>query len=169
MTARWDMVGKPISTADMAAVIPTVFQPFGIPSLALPQVLKGIGVGLIFHASLFTNLTMEIWSDQGGSPAKLLATSTTTWTKAQIDAEFTTGSYRFSYVGFDFAGFAMKPGATYHLAVRATGYTGDDTNHIAWRHVYPDNPYAAEFSITPVEARKAAVMPYEAVIFAAEA
>lgn len=162
------MIGKPISTADMAAATPAVFQGFGIPSSEAPKVLKGVGVGLIFHAALFTNLSLEIWSDQGGSPARLLATSTTTWTKAQIDTQF-ANSYKALSVGFDFAPFALKPGAKYHLAVRATGYTGNDTNHIGWRRLYPDNPYASAYSITPVEARKAAVMPLEAVIFAADA
>lgn len=160
----WKMIGKPISTAEMALTVPTISQRWRLPTSKPNSLLQGAGVGLIFHDSLFTNLSLELWSDRSGSPSKLIATSQTTWTKTQVDAQFPL-DYKVVFMGFEFTPVPIRKGVYYHLALRATGYTGNDDNHIAWRHQYPDPAYAVSFD---EEVVNAAWYPLEAMIFAAE-
>lgn len=148
----------------MAASIPTVSQRFKIPTTKPHSLLQGAGLGVIFHDSLFTALSLELWSDRSGSPSKLIATSETAWTKTQVDARFPL-DYKCVFMGFQFTPVSLRKGVWYHLALRATGYTGDTTNHIAWRHQYPDPAYPVTFD---EEVINAAWYPLEAMIFAAE-
>lgn len=160
--STWTMVGKPFATADMSATVPTLYWRFRIPTTGTEHFLKGAGAGVIFYGTpVFTALSAEIWSDQGSAPRKLIANSTTSWLKAQL----ITLAHGCKYVGFDFPAVPLFPGAYYHLALRASGYTGTNASHIAWKHSYPDPQYAPGFT---VETKKAGVMAFDSVIFAAE-
>src|SRR3990167_7304567 len=132
----WNMVGNPITTADNGASIPTVYQRFRLPTTKFHGLLQGVGLGLIFHDAIYTALTVELWADTDGLPSALLATSSTTWTKTQIDALYPL-DYKCLFIGFQFALFPLRKGTWYHLVLRPTVYTGDATNHIAWRNSYP--------------------------------
>ena len=163
----WNMIGKPITTAENSATIPGVFQRFRIPGPNPHMLLQGIGCGIIFHDPAFTALSAELWADDGsGSPSVLLATSLTSWLKTEIDAQYTL-DYKCLWMGFEFTPYPLRRDVWYHLALRMTGYTGNDTNHIAWRHSYPDAQYQTNLGFT-IEAKKAAKVPLEAMIFAAE-
>lgn len=160
----WKMIGRPLSTADMAAAIPVVTQRIQLPTTKPKMLLQGAGLGVIFHDSIFTALTLELWADRAGSPSKLITTSTNQWTKAQVDAQFPL-DYKCVFMGFEFTPVPLVRGIDYHLALRASGYTGNTDNHIAWRHQYPDPAYPVAFD---EEVCNAAWYPLEAMIFAAE-
>lgn len=161
-----NVIGKPISTAENSSTIPGVSQRFRLPTSKPHSLMQGVGLALVFHAATYTDLTVELWADRDGSPSKLIATSQTSWTQAEVDAELPL-SYKLAWLGFEFTPVPLRKGVWYHIALRATGYTGDNTNHIAWVHQYPDPVYDDDLAFT-VEAKKAGVMPLFATIFAAE-
>lgn len=166
MPAKWTMIGKVITTADNSASIPVVSQKFRIPTTKQNSLLKGVGLGLIFHDAIYDDVYVELWSDRAGSPSKKIATSSTTWTKAQVDASYAL-DYKALYMGFQFSQpLPLRKGTYYHVVLRATNYTGDDTNHIAWRHAYPDPAYQS--FVAPLEAIDAASIFLETLIIAAE-
>lgn len=165
MTVKWDMVGKGITTAEMAQAIPAHFQRFRLPTTFPHSMLQGVGLGVIFYLPTYTNLFVEIWNDRQGLPTKKLAT-TTTWAKTEVDAQFPK-AYKFLYMGFDLATpLMLRKGVYYNLALRGAGYTGDVSNHIAWRHAFPVSQYVQSQSLVLV---KAAKFPLESVLFTAEA
>ena len=161
----WTMTGKQIFTADNSATIPVIAQKFKIPSTKSQSLLQGVGLGLIFYDAAFDDLRVELWADSSGSPAKLIATSSTVWTKAEIDAAYPL-DYKFIRMGFKFdPPVTLKKGTDYHVAVRVANYTGDASSHIAWRHNYPDPFYDYSGGIETIDAAKVFL---EAAIFAAE-
>lgn len=166
MPSNLNVVGKPISTAENAATIPGVSQRFRLPATKPNSLLQGVGLGLVFHDSIYANLSVELWADRAGSPSLLLATSQTVWTKAQVDAAYPL-DYKLLWIGFQFTPFPLRRETWYHLALRAGTYTGDDTNHIAWLHAYPDVIYGDALGFD-IEAIKSAVVPLSAAVFAAE-
>lgn len=144
----WRMIGKPYETAEMSGT-PTITQKFVCTT---NQILKGINAGIIFYNDpTFTNIALRLYSDQGGSAKSLIATSSTIYTKAQCMAG-DTNSYRI--MGFTFGGIHLRAGMTYHLALYATGYTGDSSAHIAWRSSYPDPQYRTGLTLNAAKAAK---------------
>lgn len=165
----WEMVGRPISTADAAAATPTISQKFQIPStLTKGAILKGVGLPLIYYNNpAFSSVTLELWSDRGGSPQDKIGESNHSWTKTQIQTNvITTEAHGVVYMGFEFDELPLRPGVVYHLALRIGAYTGDETTFLAWKHVHPDPAYTTGLTLEVV---KAGISPLEAVIFAAEA
>lgn len=162
----WNMIGKPITTADNVASIPVVSQRFRVPTTKFHSLLQGVGLGIIFHDATYAALGVELWADRDELPSVLIASSTTSWTKAQVDANYAE-DYKCLFMGFEFTPYPLRKGTWYHLVLRPTTYTGDATNHIAWRHSYPDAQYRDALGFT-IEAIKAAKVPLEAMIFAAE-
>lgn len=160
------MVAKPISTAEMSSVVPAIYQRFKIPTTKTNCLLNGIGVAMVLYAAAYDEISLELWSDRDGLPGAKIADSSSVWTKDQIDAQFPL-AYSFLYAGFEFAKVPLKKGAFYHVAIRATGYTGDATSFIAWCHAYPDTQYPDGLLFT-VETIKAGIMPLVASIFASE-
>ena len=166
MSAVWNMIGRPIATADNDSTIPTIYQRFRLPAAGPTFMVQGVGLGVILHAAAFTDLSVEIWNDVAGVPTTKIATSLTAWTKAAIDAQFPL-DYKFLYAGFQFSPLLLRAGVYYNLAVRLTGYTGDATSHVAWRQSYPDCQYPSALGFT-VQAIDAAVMPLECNFFGSE-
>lgn len=92
------------------------------------------------------SMSLKIYSNSAaGLPDQLLATSTNSWTKAQIIAansmNFTTLNNAIFSLYFNFNYFNLKSGVQYHLVTNGTGYTGSDSSHLAWRKGYPDPVY----------------------------
>lgn len=155
----WRMVGKPYATADMVGT-PTVSQKF---SLTENQIIRGINAGVIFYNTpVFTSLYLKLYSDRGGSPAYLFATSTNSYTQAQCLAG-DTNSYRI--LGFTFADIPARLSTTYHAVLYASGYTGDASSHIAWRTTYPDPQYRTGITTS---AEKGANQPFEFAIISGD-
>lgn len=160
------IVGKPLSTADLSASVPTVSQKVTIPSANDDVILKGVGIGLIFFANpVFTSIGMEIWSDRNGSPGKLIASSNHTYSRAEIQAAVDSENYGFVHAGFEFDEIPLRRGIPYHVAIRAVGYTGDSSTFLGWRNTHPDPQYTTGLTITVI---KGGIAPLEVNMFGAE-
>ena len=146
--SSWKHVVKPYDSADMSATVPTIFQRLKIGTTYGHYLLHGITAGLCFVGSpVFTALTAELWSDDGDSPGKLIATSTTSWSKAQC----LTLDHAVKFIGFAFNKVPLRAGLNYCIALRASVYTGSDTSYIAWRFSYPDPQYQTGLTLQAVK------------------
>ena len=141
----WRMIGKPFATADMVGT-PTISQKVLLPN---DCVLKAVRAGVIQYANpAWTNLTMKIYSDRSGVIGKLLHTSTT----LVLKAAFSTLDHAYKETYFDFDYPVLKGGDSYHFVLSASGYTGNDSAHLAWRTAYPDPVYRTGFTPTAANA-----------------
>lgn len=155
----WRMLYIPIFTADNAAAIPTIAQKFRLQVGEENKILAGLVAGVICYGNpVFTAITMELWTDKAGAPGRLLTTSTTQFTKAQILTLGGAGNSAYSQLGFGFPRIPMKAGMFYHAVVRLSGYTGVEGSHVGWRQSYPDPQYRTGITIESVEAAK---FPFE--------
>jgi hypothetical protein len=133
----WKVWANPILTADLAA---GVSQKVRFNSNV---VLRACRIWLIFYNNpALTDLTMKIYSNDGGVPRKLLHSSTTTLTKSQIitlENGVKEVYFDFNYPSFDGDDF-------YHFVLTGSGYTGTASSHIAWRVGWPDPVYLTNFT-----------------------
>jgi len=118
---------------------------------------------VFFSSPTFTTLSMNIYSDRNGSPGAIVKTSSKTWTKAEIIAEGTQLETGAAFTDlrngviklyWDWDDFPLKGGTKYHMVFNATGYTGDENSHIAWRKGWPDPVYTEGFTTTIISAAK---------------
>lgn len=155
---NWRMIGKPFATLDMGS-LPTISQRILIgKSISLDSVQLGL---VIYNNPTFTSLNCKIYSDDSGSPRKLLHTSTTSWLKAQIN----TLDHGYKFVGFSFNKPLLKSSIYYHIVLDGVGYVGNDGSHLAWRQAYPDPQYRNGLTL---EAANADNHPFEYSIIGAE-
>ncbi len=142
----WKMLVKPFDTADMTGT-PPISQRFKVSDISLSYLLNGVSLGVVFYGDpAFTALTAELWSDRGGSPIRLLESSSNSYLKADCLTTFTNG---YKFLGFSFANpYPLKNGTYYHIALRASGYTGITTSYVALRHSYPDPQYRTGLTLT---------------------
>jgi hypothetical protein len=148
----WRVFGERFDTADFSGT-PRVFQPV---TFHRELELKAIRTWLIYYNSpTFTNLSLRIYSDIGGSLGQLIATANTVWTGTQISS--LANACKEVYFEFTNAP-SFKAEDDYNISLWATGYTGDDTAHLAWVRSVPDpvNPLNVTVSL-----EKAAVLPFK--------
>lgn len=130
----WRVLVKPLATADVSGL--TVSQQFKHPTKKM--VLQGAHVGLVGYGNpAFTDLKLRIYSDRNNSPGKLIAESTTTYTKAQVH----TQNNFLKFAGFSFNPVQLLANTAYHLVLYPSGYTGNDSSFLAWKYGYPDPQY----------------------------
>lgn len=150
--------GEWLETAD--ASTPNKYQKI-IPTKNL--ILRSIRTWLIQLSNpTYTNIGMKIYSNNGGVPGIVLATSSTTWTKAQL---FASDSHGLTDAYFVFSDLHLRANETYHVVLTLSGYTGSDSSHIAWMHSFPDPTYQTSVDMT---FEGLLVSPYELVIIGAE-
>lgn len=113
-------------TADMSATIPTITQKFKFTDSVVIKAIRALVIA--YGNPAFTALSAEIWDDQGGYPSVLKATSTNSRTKLQLMTDL--NAFKSTY--FDFASPTLRAGSYYHLALRASAYTGTASTHLAW-------------------------------------
>lgn len=155
----WRNLYYPISTADNAAAVPTIAQKFRLATTSVDAILAGFMAGLFFYGNpVFTAITMEIWTDKGGSPGRLLATSTTSYLKAVLLTLGGANNSGYRLLGFAMPRIPLKKGMYYHAVVRLSGYTGTDASHVGWRQSYPDPQYRTGVTF---EGKEAANFPFE--------
>lgn len=126
--------------------------------------IRGSQEWLIFYNSpTFTQLSMHIYTDRGGSPGSSIKTSSKTWTTAEIiaaatqletGAAFTDLRYGVVKLYWDWDDFPLRGGADYHFVLQATGYTGTASSHIAWRKGWPDPVYTEGVTTTIISQAK---------------
>lgn len=141
----WDIIGKPISTAEMGttAISQRIITP---PKRIL---LKAVQAHVIFYGDpVFTALSMRLYHDSAGSPGALIAE---TFSKSK--AELITLDHGCKFIGWEFdKAIPMQLSTAYHFVLFASGYTGDDTSHIAWKYAYPDPQFEGGLTLDAAHA-----------------
>jgi hypothetical protein len=109
-------------------------------------VLRAARTWLIFnnYTGSFTNLQMKIYSDRSTSPGALIATSTNSWTRAEI----TTLNSGVKEIYFEFDDISLRSNGFYHFVLNCSSYTATSTDHVAWRKGWPDPVYRTGWSQT---------------------
>lgn len=158
----WRSLYFPITTADNAAAVPTISQKFRIQvsqDSLNGKILAGLAAGIFYYGNpAFTAITMEIWTDKGGTPGRLLATSTTSYAKSQLLTLGGANNSGYSILGFAFPRIPLRAGMFYHAVIRLSGYTGNDGSHVGWRQSWPDPQYRTGITI---EGKEAGYFPFE--------
>jgi len=124
-------------------------------------VLRALRTWFVFYNTpVFTTLSMRLYMDQGGTPGKLLSTSTT----AHVPSDLFTDVYALKGTYFEFGDVSLKGTNYYWLLPYAVGYTGTDASHIAWVKGWPDNEYRTGLALDYEEIQ---VSPYRLAVIGA--
>ena len=138
----WRVFGDTLYTADIGAQ--NKFQKFKLNSNKL---LLAVRTWFIFYNNpTLTSLKAEIWSDSNGVPGTKLHTSNSL-TKAQM----ITLSNGIKEVYFEFNpdyGVSIHGQSYYHIVINGSGYTGNDSAHVAWMKDWPDQLYSDFYTPT---------------------
>lgn len=138
----WRVFGEWIPTAGATDL--SVYQKFKTTN---NKILVAVRTWFVFYNDpSVTSIALKIYSNNGGSPGKLLYTSNSL-TKSTIITS--ANGVRECYFEFNSGnGVHLKGGDYYHLVFSAVGYTGDSSAHIAWMKAYPDPVYTGGWSTT---------------------
>jgi hypothetical protein len=126
-------------------------------------VLRALRTWLIFnnYTGSFTSMVGKLYSDRSGSPGALIATSSNSFSKAQIITE--NSGVKEIYFLFD--DISLSSNLYYHLVINCSGYTATANSHIAWRKAWPDPVYRAGWSQT---FENLGIAPYFLTVIGAE-
>jgi hypothetical protein len=130
----WKVYGERLLTADLTSNL-RVYQRVNFNS---DIILKACRVWLIaYNDPSFTSLTMDIYSISGTTPKKLLHSST----NSVLKADMLTDTNGVKEIFFNFNSPTFKGVDTFGFVLRATGYTGTTSTHLAWKKAWPDPVY----------------------------
>lgn len=148
----WRVWGEPFYTSHFSGA-PVYYQPFVLNFLKA-TVLRGVQTQFInYNSPSFTSFEGRIYSNLGGSPGKLLFTSTNT----QLPGIFTAANGVMTvFFNFDLP-LDLNPFDTYHFVPWGNGYTGTSSSHVAWKKSFPDPACA----VTVTDMNKIGVWPYD--------
>ncbi len=137
----WSLFGERLDSVDMVGT-PRVHQPF---VLNKNMNIKAFRTWVIvYNSPVFTELFLDVWSNENRLPVRRLWRSDKSWTLQQITA---TDGYAAKEIYFDFDLPISLRADEYHLALCATGYTGNSTSHLAWVRGIPDPNNATDISL----------------------
>lgn len=144
----WRVFADTFLTADLAADAVSHYQKFSPHSDILMSMVR---VWIIaYNNPTFTNLKAKLYSNKpDGTPGRVIATSETILTKAQIITS-TNGAKEIYFKFNDPYGIPLKSGDFYHIVLEATGYTYSDSSHLAWVKAWPDAGYSVGYTPTYV-------------------
>lgn len=149
--------GEWLATADGSNL--RVYQQF---TPARNMVLRAARTSLIiFNNPTFTAVTMKVYSNSGGAPRSLIATST----NSQLKADLHTLNHALKSTYFEFNYLPLKADETYHMVLGISGYTGTTSAHIAWAHSYPRPAYTLNVDMT---FPKLSISPFDLEIIGAD-
>lgn len=153
--ATWRVWGNSLSTADLTGGT-DVYQP--VTFTENNQIMLACRSWFIFYSSpVFTNLKMRVYSNDGGAPGEVIATSTNSWNAADLYTQ--AHAVKEMYFDFDYPTFKIDD--LYHFVPYADTYTGTINSHIAWKNTFPDPPYKAGLTLTY---EKLLIYPYDLTI-----
>jgi len=137
----------------------SIHQPF---DPARNMVLKAVRTWILFlDDPVITSLALKIYTDSGGSPDTLIATSSSV---SKADALALDSGIR--EVPFEFqTPVPLADGETYHFVLNGVGYAPTTSSYIGWRRAYPNPAYKAVYTPTLVNVLSA---PHELVLIGAE-
>lgn len=95
---------------------------------------------VVYNNPTFTSISLKIYSDRAGTPGKLLHTCDT----ARVKTDLVTLANALIEPYFEFNapdGIPVKANDSYHFVLNMSGYTGDQTSHLAWKKDFPDPVY----------------------------
>lgn len=154
MPNTWRVAHTWMDTAALGTPDLSIYQPFSAQQNCLIEMIRTWVVFDTLSTSLaMTDLRLRIYSNNvagGNVPEYQLAESTSIWTKTQLITmpDATTLQYGVVGVPFRFSDFPARASDTYHLVLKASGYTGSDTSHLSWRRGYPDPTYRGNLTMT---------------------
>jgi len=134
----WTVYGQPYSTAAMTDT--SIYQYFKPQS---NLILKALRAWVIQNNDpSYTSINMKIYSNNGGSPRTLIATSTNVQTKA---AMFGTSNSGVKEVWFDFDPLVLKEDERVDGISKGSVKTCSDSAHLAWRQMFYEAAYRTNF------------------------
>lgn len=131
----WRVYGNRFDTADFSGA-PVKWQPFTLDHDHAVRVIRSGFV--IFNDPAFTAIKMRIYSYKNNTPYQMLYETDVNLSKAEILS--LDNGVRNVYFKFSEAPY-LKAGETYALVPWITGYTGDESAHVAWKVEYPNLVY----------------------------
>jgi hypothetical protein len=131
----WLVHAERFETADMTPPF-RVYMPFSVTQKVRLKALRTWIV--VYNDPVFTSIEMRLYSSRNGVPQKLLNTS-----NAILKATLHTLDHGCKEVGFEFDNAeALEADREIILVPYITGYTGNDSSHLAWRREYEDYVYS---------------------------
>lgn len=134
----WRVFGEVLKTADIATTPnKRVYQRVKFND---DVILRAFRTWFVFYNNpVFTGLTFDIYAndEQTNLPSTKITSSSTVWTKAQLISL----DHGVKSMYFNFNDVALQKNTFYHFIPRASGYTGTDNSHLAWRKGWPDPTY----------------------------
>lgn len=135
----FQVYGDQFSTDDMTGTSMSQTAKF-----TYDRLLRAARVWLVATGNpAFSDLVMKVYSDNGGSPGALIATSTNTKQKTEI---MTLGNGIFE-THFNFNKINLKRGQFYHFVINCTGYVYSESSCLAWKKAFPDPIYTTGLTI----------------------
>lgn len=108
-------------------------------------IVKAFRTWFVFYNNpTFTNIYLEVWSDDNSEPGKLLHTST----NVQLKADLFTLDNAYIETWFEFDNINLKGGVTYHLIPQITGYTYSASSLVGWIRAIPEPVYTTNLPTT---------------------
>lgn len=138
----WRLVGTKILTGELSGT--THYQPF---TPTKNTILRAVRTSLIgYNNPSFTSINMKLYSDNGGVPGILIATSTNSQTPAALKPGAL--SHYVTETWFEFDDISLKADSMYHLVLNGVSYVGTESSHLAWMRGWPDPVYREGISVT---------------------
>jgi len=102
--------------------------------------MDGLFVWMLFKDVVaFTDLKAKLYSDRDGIPGALIATTSTTYTRAQCLTTYNNG---YKYLGFQFSSkIPLNKDTYYHIVMNCSNYTYAEESHMALVKAWPDPVY----------------------------
>lgn len=133
----WKVYGRSWDPGELSDT--SVYQTFTPGSNII---LKAIRTWVIcYNDPTFTSLTMKLYSR---GPGVLIASSTTTFTKAQILETYGNGV---KGLYFNFSHVPLVDSDSYDIVMSAVGYSPTSSAYLAWMQAYPDPVYQTGLTI----------------------
>ncbi len=131
----WRVWGRSFYTSDFSGA-PVVHQPFIPRNDGIDFVLKAMRTWfIVYNNPTYTSIEMRIYSNNGGAPGKLIATSS----NVQLKADLCTLDNGAKETWFHWSNpVALDKDETYHFVPWINGYTGDGNSHLSWKRDFPD-------------------------------
>lgn len=142
----WKVFGNVLETADINGTSKSQAMKIRTNSNVVVKAIRTWFV--FFNDPAFTSLSLRIYEDQAGQAGKLIATSTNSFTLAQVFTDAASNDYALKGLYFEFDEISLKGTSYYHVLPYAVGYTGTDSSHIAWVKGWPDNEYRTGLTLS---------------------
>lgn len=152
----WRFLADEFESGDLAA--PAVYQGLTIRKNLL---IKAVRTWIVsYNNPTYTSLSLKIYSNAGGFPDALLASSSPV-----IKSSLGSATYFAKEIYFELADFSAAKNTTYFLSLDGADYSYASGSHLAWVRGWPDPIYRETYTPTAVNATLA---PYQIYLVGAK-